>query len=86
MVNRRGKEFTKYTRNLKYRQEGDGQIHHKASIKVATEKGVHPDLIKAPINAEVMSEEEHRAYHRENGPGGEEFADYLLSLMPRLFD
>lgn len=84
-MSRRGKEFSRRVRNRILNRDGGDQVHHKASVKTATKKGVCPDLIKAPINAQGMTEEEHRAYHRENGLGGEDFADYLLTLQPKLF-
>ncbi len=84
-MSRRGKEFSRRTKNQALNKAGleTGEVHHIAAIRLCRKKGVCPNLIKAPINSVALTPEQHRAIHKQ--PDDEAFADYLLSLLPRLF-
>ena len=66
----------------------EGEVHHKASIAESKRLGVCPDLVKAPINAKAYPDHQtHMEEEHPNGKGnGTEFALYLLTLQPKLFD
>lgn len=80
--------FSKRTKDQVHNEAGEqeGEIHHKAPRARALRAGVAEFLVKAPINAEHRSTEDHRQVHRENDT--EEFDRQIAKLkrlQPRLF-
>lgn len=84
---RKGAEFNEHTKDRSLNISGldDGQVHHRVSVKKCKQYGVSPDLVRAPINAQALTPDEHARIHRNNQ---EDLAllELLLLLQPRLFD